>query len=779
MRYLFVFLFLTTLISANLFAQDRADLPGPKQSTGNYSNVEARNSGLKSNTENNPMQTDEYGYFNRNASLLLTAGQYAAAGNLTQENFDGSLEAWIYWEGGGGSAPAIIAKGDASNLGFFFGISTTSGNVLFLRFGTVPVQNTGGTAIPTGQWTHVAVTWSGTPGNHTFSFYVNGAQSGLSLPCTGSWNLSSDSLTVGFSKAFNTSSQFIGKIDEIRYWSNVRTANQIRDNRFVGLGDAPGANTGNALTSADSYTGINNSWTFNTGGFSTDPFGNITLYYRNGSTSIYNTPVGNPIPYNLALKLNGGSNDYVTIPDAAIFDQTVSGGLDAWIKLTTASTLNCIISKGTTFSDHSFAFYITAGNKLGLNIGAHNYISNGPTTFTTGKWYHVAAMWTGGPNFTVRLYVNGQLDDEQTFNLAMPTNSSPATIGKYYSAIGYFNGYIDEVRLWSSALSQGLLKTQMFNSCRATSMPSSLAGAWNFDGNLLNFGSGSGIDGSFNTGGTNTCRFSAYTNETTTGVLSSSWNAHPTVINREGSPNPFPQSYYMRTPNKPVPDNTTVKDTIYIPTSLAVTSVELFVAIQSTYTDDIDITLRAPNGTTREISTDNGSSSDNGYLTVFRDGSTIVTNTDFFAPYSNLAGPEVTMGNFGGANTQGNWILEVSDDVAGDPGLILGWGLRFNNLTTSIENISTNTPGEFSLGQNYPNPFNPTTTIRIQVPKDNDVMIKVYDILGKEVATLLNQNMKSGTYEITFDGKSLSSGTYFYKMTAGNFTDIKKMVLIK
>jgi len=777
MRQLFILLIMSTVLTATVFVQDRADLPGPKQAPVKFSNVEARNSGIKSNTENNPMQTDEYGLFNRNAYLNLTAGQYGAAGNVNQENFDGSLEAWIYWNGGGGSAPAIIAKGDAANVGFFFGIN--SSNLLFLRFGTTPTINTGGTTIPTNVWTHVAVTWSGTAGNHTFTFYVNGAISGAPAPSTGTWNLTSDSLTVGLSKGFSTNSQFLGRIDEIRYWSDVRTANEIRDNRFVGLGDASGANTGNALTSAANYAGINNSWTFNSGSSTVDAFGNITLYFRNGGNTQYNSPVGNPIPYNLALKLNGGANDYVTIPDASIFDQTASGGLDAWIKLTTISTLNCIISKGTTFSDHSFAFYISAGNKLGLNIGAHNYISSGPTTFATGKWYHVAAMWTGGPNFTVRLYVNGQLDDEQTFNLAMPTNTAPATIGKYYSATGYFNGYIDEVRLWSSALNQNLLKTLMFNSCRANSMPSTMAGAWNFDGNLLNYGSGSGIDGSFNTGGTNTGRFSGFVNETSSGSISGSWDAHQTVLNREGTTNPFPQSYYMRTPNKPIADNSTTKDTINIPNSLSVSSVELFVSLQHTYTEDMDIILRAPNGTTREISTDNGGSSNNGYLTVFRDGSTIVNTAGFFAPFSNLAGPEATMGNFGGTNAQGNWILEITDDVSGDAGTILGWGLRFNNSTTSIENISTTTPAEFSLGQNYPNPFNPTTTIRIQVPKDNDVMIKVYDILGKEVATLLNQNMKSGTYEITFDGKSLSSGTYFYKMTSGDFTDIKKMVLIK
>ena len=205
MRNLFIFLVLTLVLSVNLYAQEnRADVSGPFNVPGKTSTIEARNSGLKSNTENNPMQTDEYGLFNRNACYVLNAGQYGAAGNGVQENFDGTLECWIYWNGGGGSAPAIIAKGDASNLGFFFGI--TSANLLFLRFGTTPTTNTGGTAITTGVWTHVAVTWSGTAGNHTFTFYVNGAISGAPVASTGTWNLSSDSLTVGLSKAFSPDS---------------------------------------------------------------------------------------------------------------------------------------------------------------------------------------------------------------------------------------------------------------------------------------------------------------------------------------------------------------------------------------------------------------------------------------------------------------------------------------------------------------------------------------------------------------------------------------------
>jgi len=101
------------------------------------------------------------------------------------------------------------------------------------------------------------------------------------------------------------------------------------------------------------------------------------------------------------------------------------------------------------------------------------------------------------------------------------------------------------------------------------------------------------------------------------------------------------------------------------------------------------------------------------------------------------------------------------------------------NVPVGIGVISTEIPGTYELQQNYPNPFNPTTNIRFAVPHNELVTIKVYDLLGKEVAVLLNENKQAGIYEINFNASSLSSGVYFYKMSAGKFTSIKRMVLLK
>ncbi len=93
----------------------------------------------------------------------------------------------------------------------------------------------------------------------------------------------------------------------------------------------------------------------------------------------------------------------------------------------------------------------------------------------------------------------------------------------------------------------------------------------------------------------------------------------------------------------------------------------------------------------------------------------------------------------------------------------------------------TSLPTQFSLGQNNPNPFNPTTTIRYSIPKAEHVTLKVYDEVGREVASLVDENKEAGSYSVQFSAVShqLSSGIYFYRITAGNFSEVKKLMLLK
>jgi photosystem II stability/assembly factor-like uncharacterized protein len=104
-----------------------------------------------------------------------------------------------------------------------------------------------------------------------------------------------------------------------------------------------------------------------------------------------------------------------------------------------------------------------------------------------------------------------------------------------------------------------------------------------------------------------------------------------------------------------------------------------------------------------------------------------------------------------------------------------------------IKNISTDIPSNFNLSFNYPNPFNPITRIKFDVPDahkggkfdNSNVVLKVIDVIGREIETLVNESLNPGTYEVTFDGSRYSSGVYFYRLQAGSFTETKKMILLK
>jgi hypothetical protein len=101
-----------------------------------------------------------------------------------------------------------------------------------------------------------------------------------------------------------------------------------------------------------------------------------------------------------------------------------------------------------------------------------------------------------------------------------------------------------------------------------------------------------------------------------------------------------------------------------------------------------------------------------------------------------------------------------------------------SSVTGDLEEVEP-IPTEFALYQNYPNPFNPSTLIKYQVPEKSFVLIRVYDLLGEELATLVNEEKSAGSYEVNFDAGQLSSGFYIYTIKAGNFTSTKKMILMK
>lgn len=99
--------------------------------------------------------------------------------------------------------------------------------------------------------------------------------------------------------------------------------------------------------------------------------------------------------------------------------------------------------------------------------------------------------------------------------------------------------------------------------------------------------------------------------------------------------------------------------------------------------------------------------------------------------------------------------------------------------SVGIENISSDIPKSYKLSQNYPNPFNPVTNIAFDIPKSSYAVLRVFDMLGREVAMLINEKLDAGSYRVNFDASNLSSGTYFYSLTTSNFSQTKKLTVIK
>jgi len=102
-----------------------------------------------------------------------------------------------------------------------------------------------------------------------------------------------------------------------------------------------------------------------------------------------------------------------------------------------------------------------------------------------------------------------------------------------------------------------------------------------------------------------------------------------------------------------------------------------------------------------------------------------------------------------------------------------------NIVISSMEKVDNAIPSEYHLGQNFPNPFNPTTKIQFDLPQSGYVTLKVCTALGQEVATLVAGNISAGRYEAEWNASGMASGVYFYRLQAGNFIQVRKMLLIR
>jgi hypothetical protein len=161
------------------------------------------------------------------------------------------------------------------------------------------------------------------------------------------------------------------------------------------------------------------------------------------------------------------------------------------------------------------------------------------------------------------------------------------------------------------------------------------------------------------------------------------------------------------------------------------------------------------------------------------------SDTDtIIAPYGTSSADDTVSVHFFALDSlfnyaQGAGYVRLRAELVSNPSQFINVDFRVATpLAIGIQQISS-VVEEFNLSQNYPNPFNPSTKINFSIPKSEYVSLRIYDLLGREVKVLVNGDLTVGEYEVNFDAKGLASGIYYYSLRAGDFVNVKKMVLVK
>jgi len=250
--------------------------------------------------------------------------------------------------------------------------------------------------------------------------------------------------------------------------------------------------------------------------------------------------------------------------------------------------------------------------------------------------------------------------------------------------------------------------------------------------------------------------------------------------------------------NKQILDLQAVYDTINvnIPGNqyMMISDVNLIIdTVLHTFDSNLDFSLTHM-GITDTAIYRSGGSLDNFIGTILDDSALVqIGSSGTLPPYTGKFKPFKPLYAFNYINPNGNWILKIYDNENGNTGMLKAWSLQIvYSFPIGIKPITSEIPKSFSLSQNYPNPFNPTTKIRFALPPSPQgeglgARVIVYDILGCEITVLVNEQLKPGTYEVTWDASNFSSGVYFYKLTAWDptlrsgqsYIESKKMVLLK
>ena len=513
------------------------------------------------------------------------------------------------------------------------------------------------------------------------------------------------------------------------------------------------------------------------------------------------------------------------------------------ITFPTPGNNNILFANDGTTSKLIFQVYIgSTSSTLEMNVD----------TLKTGKWYHIAVTEDGSGN--ANIYIDGVLVASGPVSVPGNVDRSYAYIGKsLYSADQYFNGSMDDIRIWDVARTQTEIRQDMFN--ELTGRESGLIAYYNlnegsgtiatnwqsfggYDGTLVNnptwvnSGAAVGVYGNYNV------------STSADAVGASGAKMTVTITSSPSIDNNFLGVYSNGSVSEP-PVTTDVFPTGITKRSDVIWGIFNFGSNTANITIDYsnmnyqneselhvlkredpssswtDVTSNFTQNTSTHTFSATGVSSFSQFTIGSGSNNTLpVELKSFTAVVANNVvnlnwNTATEVNNYGFEVQRSNTPLQFPSQegkeqsgksVWENVGFVKGAGTTNSTKTYSFtddnplrgkaeyrlkqENndgtfkyssiVTVNSvPDKFELSQNYPNPFNPTTRIQYAIPKSEHVTLKIYDELGNVVKTLVNGEKSAGEYNVEFNGSNLSSGIYFYKISAGNYSAVKKLLLLK
>lgn len=619
------------------------------------------------------------------------------------------------------------------------------------------------------EWSYIEIKGYYVNGQLNISMVLNNDHVG-SFTSSNHISVSSKELIIG---SYTGSFLFYsGLLDNFRIWtSNVQTNNEVFNSKYSVL----------ATSSSGKYQGLKLSLTFEN---RTAGFGDLNRLYD------WSANGNNATGYNMTYtEDNNSTSEYLSTNEALrLFDKGDYFAVlhSNHINFTSAYTLQAWVYPDTIFpgSNTIIGKNYNTGYWLGFNQEGKirfypkgGQVVVGNKSIKTKEWTHVAVTYDGA---VASIYINGELD--ATFNSVsgFTTNNDSLYIGADRNSTSpafFFKGYIDEVRLMNYLRTQEELNKEMYISMDWQNVPNQ-----NLNSVIYNFDGYGYSSTSPNPGG----RFRG--NASFSNPLSSYNEFIPVSPLVRGNGFDYADGFRLKNSHLPfstIGDNVTAVDSLYVETIASIFDLNILLTLNTSTIFYTNIVLFSPDGDSLELTYGTNPTLHGGrrHMTVVFDdeSNTVLFGGNLVAPMGVVKPKSSLNEKFAGKNPKGWWKIKARVTDNNNQGRLYGWGIQINNdiLASNGNQNNTEIVEDYKLEQNFPNPFNPSTKISFSLPQNESVKLRVFDITGKEVASLVNGSLQKGQHVVEFNASGLSSGAYFYKLETGSFSDVKKMMLIK